>query len=90
MTELLVIIACYSGKGCTETLNQYREVNPQFNEIVYNAEDMTRKNIPPFIIQYYGPFVAYMVGMEGNITLTKHVSLKVSDKKQSLNFALTF
>lgn len=90
MTELFVIIACSTGQGCAETLNQYREVNPQIKEIIYNAEDMTRKTIPPFIIQYYGPLVAYMVGMEGNVTLTKHISLKVSDKKQSVNFALNF
>ena len=90
MQELLVVLACVSGKGCVETAGHYRQSNPQIQEMIYYSEQVARKHVPQYVIQYFAPVVAYSAGYDGNIALTRSFGLKVSRRTQSLNYTYSF
>lgn len=86
LPELLVALACSSGKGCAETADQYRRQNPWVDQLASRTQDTLR----PLAVNYWGPLAAFAAGRSGSVHLSRNVNLLVSQNETKVEFSVTF
>lgn len=88
--EFLVLLACGTGKGCSETANQYYVSNPAVAMQLQNIESNVKQKAGPLVVNVVGPVVGYASGNSGVFKVDKFLSLQVSRSIIGLKFERSF
>lgn len=86
LPELLVTLACLESKGCSPTAALYASQNPWTRTAVQNLDTFSK----PFLVQYWGSFVAFAAGREGSLKLNQDLSLILNQNYFKLNVNVDF
>lgn len=90
MEELLVVLACTSGKGCAPTASAYYESRPSLKEFVKHTEYQIKKNTHPTLYEYGIPAVLLSLGTTGTTQLSKDFSVRYNRQFIELIFSKGF
>jgi hypothetical protein len=88
MEEILVIFACLSSKGCTETSNLYYNTHPEIRQILKNSEDELKRRSNPFFISYVGPAIVAVAGGTGTVKINKHFNLQLNKDHATIGLSI--
>lgn len=90
LSEALVIFACVTSHGCSETSNQYALENP---ELVHRLEDEAKsceKMVGPETVNTLGPLIYFVGGGTANIKLQESLYLQINKQQGILTIKKTF
>lgn len=90
LAEGLVILACTTSKGCTETSSHYYATHPEVREIVERNEKKVEKFIGPQVIAVFGPMIYVAAGGTGTVRLNKRFNLQLNHDGAKLVFGVEF
>jgi hypothetical protein len=88
LPEALVLLACTTSKGCTETSAHYYNTHPDFRRIVETNEKKVEEFVGPKVIATVGPFLYVAAGGTGTVRLPNHFSLQIGKERCTLAFRL--
>ena len=83
MQEFLVVLACLSNKGCSETANAYYQAHPEIKQMVKRQEERVKEYVGPVVVTYASPMFFVAAGGSGNFKLYGDFSLKVDNYKEA-------
>jgi hypothetical protein len=84
LEEALVIFACATNNGCTETSNQYFLLHPEVKIYAEKRGQEIRQYIGPMFVDTVGPIVFAAAGGTGVIHAHEHVNLQVGRQAATL------
>jgi hypothetical protein len=84
--ELLVVVGCVYGKGCSETATAYYNYNPQLQIIAFNLERLA----PTSLKTYLAPVAFYALNGTPALKLTNVIQLQISKSNKTLIFSKDF
>ncbi len=84
MQELLVILACLSSKGCSETTGAYYQSHPELQEMVRMNERKIKNFVGPIIVEAAAPIFFVAQGGTGNFKIYGPLSLKVQKYQDTM------
>ena len=90
MTELLVVVACLYGKGCSETSSTYYDSKPELQLFVKRTERRITATVGQATVTYVAPPLIFALGGSGIIKLNQHVNLQVNKNLFELKFNKDF
>lgn len=88
LPEALVIFACLSGSGCTETSGLYFSQNPEVKRMVDEDAQEVERVIGPKFVDTVGPFLFLAAGGNGMFKIDKNFSVNVNRGGSILFFRL--
>lgn len=77
MMELLLLISCMEGKGCSETSNAYYKAHPELQEMVRKNEERIKDYCGPIIVEAAAPIAFVAAGGTGNFKIYGNFSLEI-------------
>lgn len=77
MQELLVVLACLTSKGCSETSGAYYQAHPELQEMVKMNERRVKNFVGPIVVESVAPVFFLAQGGTGNFKIYGPLSLKV-------------
>lgn len=84
MQELLVILACLSSKGCSETSGAYYQAHPELQEMVKLNERRVKNFVGPIIMESAAPILFLAQGGTGNFKIYGPLSLRVKKYEDTM------
>jgi hypothetical protein len=89
-TEILVVIACLTGKGCPESAALYYDTHPELQSVKQVVEDKYISKIPDFIKNLIVPAIAIGGGASGSIKIDENFSIQGNKDEQTIVYNLSF
>lgn len=90
LQESLVILACSTNSGCSETANLYYQQNIELQQMIKTVESKALTVLPPLVTQYGAPFMYVVTGGTASIRLYGPFSINGNLKSQQLQYAASF
>ena len=90
LQEAVVILACVSSKGCSETSSLYFTHNPDTKRYLKVQEEKIKEYVGPDLVTVVGPSLFFAFGGTATLKLTKNVSLQTGPKKTILTYRIEF
>lgn len=87
---MIVLLACFTGKGCYETSTAYTHYNKNVMELFMEAETNAKKVAGPFVVDYVVPLMTSAVRRELTVKLNRSIQIKVNETQTALVFAGEF
>jgi len=84
--EVLVILACVTGKGCAETSTSYYNTSPALRDLVKDNEVKVRQVLGPYVVEYVVPVMGLGVGSSSYIKINKNFSTKLENNVVYLKY----
>lgn len=84
MQEILVVIACLSGKGCNETSNAYYQAHPELRKMVEMNEKKLKNFVGPIVVESAAPIAFVVAGGTGNFKLYGNFSVEIKQYTQPM------
>lgn len=88
--EFLVLLACSTGKGCSETVSLYSFHNPALIANVRDLELSARRQAGPVVVNFIGPGLGLLSGQSAVFQIVQNVNLNVSKSNLKLEFKKEF
>lgn len=88
VSEFLVLVACATSKGCSDTANLYYNTHDEFRQVVEREGARMRRFLPEVVVVYVGPVALFASGQTANFRLSKYFTLEVSSVKQNLVYSI--
>lgn len=85
MTELLVILACTQGQGCSQSASAYYSSAPQVKAMANHHTAKFKEMVGPEIVAFY-PLILLVGRGRATINLDKNYSLQLSNRDNSALF----
>lgn len=90
LQEAVVILACVTSKGCSQTSGHYFNLNPDTKKIIKRQEKKIKEYIGPDLPTVVGPGLFLAVGGTGTIRLNRYFSIQTGPKKTILTYRIEF
>lgn len=89
MEELLVTIACLSGKGCPETVHLYYTYNPKVEAAIKQSTAKATAYIGQDVARL-APIAFIAAGGSGSVRINRYISLDISKGEGIVSFKYDF
>jgi len=90
MLEIALILACTSGKGCTEATASYFYYRPDLKEALQHQEVRLKNLVQPFVYQYVGPAAICLAREECSVKIGRDLFLERHANSWGFSYKLGF
>jgi hypothetical protein len=90
LEEALVIFACVSSNGCSETSTEYFRRKPDVKEYIDQKGQRIRQYIGPTLVDTVGPMLFVVGGGTGTVHLHDHFNLQMNKQSATLVFSWSY
>ncbi len=91
LQEAVVILACVTSKGCSQTSGHYFNTNPESKKIMKKHEKKIRDYIGhEEALLVIGPTLFFAAGGTGTIRLAKNWNLQLNKEKAIISYRIEF
>lgn len=84
------MLACGTGKGCSETTNLYGFHNPAVISNIRNLETNVKEKSGPFVVNVAGPLIGLAAGRSAVFKVSKDLNFKYSRSNFVFQFERSF